>query len=540
MTSNGFVSNVIQPLLTDLYEVTMAYSFWKDRKHDVRAVFDLFFRRNPFQGEFTVFAGLKDCLLYLEGFRFSPSDISYLKTKLPSTVEPEFYDYLASLTASDVSLYAVDEGTIVFPKVPLISVEGPLAIVQLLETTFLTLINFASLVATNAARYRLAAPRDVKLFEFGLRRAQGPDGGLSASKYAFIGGFDGTSNLLAGKAYGIPVTGTHAHSFVMTYSSMDQLNSRTLKHANDGVERDFVGVCYKWRTSLSNFLNINQSEANEGELAAFIAYAQAFPSSFVALVDTYNVCSGLFNFSVVALALNEFGFRPIGIRIDSGDLAYLSREAHRIFESIANHYNFPWFCSLQIIASNDINEDTIHSLNDQGHRITCFAIGTHLVTCQKQPALGCVYKLTEINSSSCIKLSEDLDKVTIPGRKNVYRLFGRDGFAILDLLTKCNEKDPQVNERILCRHPILESKRAHVTPAKVTRLHERWWYKGKIARNLPDLSDVKRKVEEGLNTLRPDMKRHLNPTPYKVSVTETLYGEMHSIWLEKAPIGELY
>lgn len=540
MAHNEFKSNVIQPLLTDLYEVTMAYSFWKDRKHDVRAVFDLFFRKNPFQGEFTVFAGLKDCLLYLESFRFSASDISYLKSKLPKNTEPEFFDYLASLTAKDVTVHAVEEGTIVFPKVPLVSLEGPLAVVQLLETTFLTLINFASLVTTNAARYRLAAPENVRLLEFGLRRAQGPDGGLSASKYAFTGGFDGTSNLLAGKIFDIPVSGTHAHSFVMTYSNVNQLNSRTLKNVHDGKEYDFVAACFEWRVKIANKLGIVESEANDGEIAAFIAYALAFPESFVALVDTYNVLrSGLLNFAAVAMALDQFGYHPIGIRIDSGDLAYLSKEAYKLFQQIANHFECPWFTSLHIIASNDLNEDTIHSLNDQGHKITSFAIGTHLVTCQKQPALGCVYKLTEINSQPCIKLSEDLDKVTIPGRKKVYRLYGQDGFAILDLLAKSNEKEPQVGDRILCRHPILESKRAFVIPSSVTCLLEKWWYNGEITRPLPTLVDIKNKVSKGLATLRPDMKRHLNPTPYKVSVTETLYEEMHSIWLENAPIGEL-
>lgn len=212
------LNSVVQPLLTDMYQVTMAYVYWKSGKLNDRAVFDLFFRKNPFQGEFTIFAGLGDCLKFIENFRYTKSDIAYLKTILPAHIEGEFYQYLLAITPTDLTIYAIDEGTVVFPKIPLIRIEGPLILVQLLETTLLTLVNFASLMATNAARYRLAAGSDKQLLEFGLRRAQGPDGGLSASKYAYMGGFDATSNLLAGKMYNIPVSGTHAHSFITSFT----------------------------------------------------------------------------------------------------------------------------------------------------------------------------------------------------------------------------------------------------------------------------------------------------------------------------------
>ncbi|KAK8727648.1 hypothetical protein OTU49_009675, partial [Cherax quadricarinatus] len=403
----------------------MAYAYWKSGKHDDTAVFDLFFRKNPFHGEFTIFAGLEECLKFLESFRYSESDIQYLKETMPESVEPEFFDYLSSITTKDVKVYAIDEGKVVFPRVPLLVLDGPLIVIQLLETTMLTLVNYASLVATNAARYRMAAGRKIKLLEFGLRRAQGPDGGLTASKYAYVGGFDGTSNVLAGKLYGIPVKGTHAHSYVSSYSSLDELHTQTLNHKETGAVMNLKDVSLAWRSLLADKLNILQSESSDGELAAFISFAIAFPSGFIALIDTYDVLkSGILNFSAVALGLNDLGYRALGVRIDSGDLAYLSCVARSTFATIAKTFELDWFEHLSIVASNDINEETIISLNEQGHKIDCFGIGTHLVTCQRQPALGCVFKLVEINGEAKIKLSQDVEKVTCPGKKAVYRLYG--------------------------------------------------------------------------------------------------------------------
>lgn len=216
------VSNtIVQPLLTDMYQVTMAYVYWKGGKLHDTAVFELYFRKNPFGGEFTIFSGLQDCLKFVENFRYSESDIEYLKTVLPPDTEYEFFDYLLNLTVQDLEIYAVDEGTVVFPRVPLMRLQGPLILVQLLETTLLTLVNYPSLLTTNTARFRIAAGSQVRLLEFGLRRAQGPDGGLTASKYAYVGGCDATSNLLAGKLYNIPVSGTHAHSFVTSFIGKD-------------------------------------------------------------------------------------------------------------------------------------------------------------------------------------------------------------------------------------------------------------------------------------------------------------------------------
>merc|ERR1711936_1054258 len=535
-------NSVVQPLLTDLYQITMAYAYWKSGKTDDVATFDLYFRKNPFKGEFTIFAGLGDCVKLLENFHYSESDITYLRTVLPPSVEEEFYEFLQQLSPKDVRLYSVAEGSVVFPRVPLLRITGPLIVVQLLETTFLTLVNFSSLMTTNASRYRIAAGKDIKLLEFGLRRAQGPDGGLAASKYAYIGGFDGTSNVLAGKLYGIPVRGTHAHAFVTSFTCLEDLNANELTPNNgtEKPEKDFMSLSVEWRNQLGELLNILVSEAHDGELAAFISFAIAFPSNFVALIDTYDVSkSGLLNFCAVALALNDYGYRAIGIRIDSGDLAYLSRVVKETMERVGKKYELDWFKSMVITASNDINEETILSLNEQGHKITCFGIGTHLVTCQRQPALGCVYKLVDVNGNPKIKLSQDVHKVTMPGPKNAFRLYSSDGHALIDLMMRPGEDPPEVGKRVLCRHPFEESKRAYVMPHKVESMYKRVWDQGRMPEPLPTIAEIRQQVQRSLKTLRQDHKRSLNPTPYKVGVSDDLYHFIHDLWLENAPIGEL-
>ncbi|XP_021917959.1 nicotinate phosphoribosyltransferase isoform X4 [Zootermopsis nevadensis] len=533
-------NGVVQPLLTDLYQITMAYAYWKSEKINDTAVFDLYFRKNPFQGEFTIFAGLEECLKFLENFHYSDSDIEYLKQTLPQTIEPEFFVFLRQLTADSVILSAIDEGSVAFPRIPLLRLEGPLINVQLLETTLLTLVNYASLMATNAARYRIAAGKHISLLEFGLRRAQGPDGGLSASKYAYVGGFDGTSNVLAGKLYNIPVNGTHAHAYVTSFSDLRELKTKVLAHRTSGVPHDMLDLCTHWREEVASLLSLPASEASDGELAAWISFAIAFPSGFMALVDTYDVRrSGLLNFCAVAMALNDLDYRALGIRIDSGDLAYLSKLARSTFEKVAHQYNIPWFAKLKIVASNDINEDTILSLNEQGHKIDCFGIGTHLVTCERQPALGGVYKMVEINGLPRIKLSQDVMKVTMPGKKTAYRLYGADGHALIDLLMRSVEPAPQVGQRVLCRHPFQESKRAYVIPTRVEPLYKVYWQNGKITCCLPGLQKIREKVQTSLDSLRNDHKRNLNPTPYKVSVSDNLYNFIHELWLQNAPIGEL-
>ena len=547
LSSNGSVTPekrlgqncIVQPLLTDLYQITMAYAYWKSGKTQEHAVFDLFFRKNPFNGEFTIFAGLEECVKFVDKFSYSKSDIDYIRQVLPSNVEEEFYGYLGNLTAKGVSLYAMQEGSVVFPRIPMLRVEGPLIVVQLLETTLLNLVNYASLITTNASRFRMAANK-LNLFEFGLRRAQGPDGALSASKYSYIGGFDGTSNVLAGKLFNIPVKGTHAHSYVTSFNSLDELTTKNLAPNKGGKPVDFVDLAVSWRKKIVSIFNVMLSEVNNGEFAAFISFAIAFPNSYLALVDTYDVKkSGLINFSAVALALGDLGYEPVGIRLDSGDLAYLSLVAREVFTQISKDFKRPSFAKLMIMASNDINEETILSLNEQGHEIDSFGIGTHLVTCQKQPALGGVYKMVEINGQARIKLSHDVDKVTIPGKKDAYRLYGDNNLALIDLLQISSEDPPEVGKKVLCRHPFQESKRAFVTPSKVENLLQLYWKDGKICQPLPNMQEIKERVVNSLKILRPDIRRALNPTPYKVAVSDNLYHYLHNLWLENAPIGEL-
>eukprot|EP00038_Savillea_parva_P021917 m.36349 g.36349 ORF g.36349 m.36349 type:complete len:581 (+) comp5395_c0_seq1:154-1896(+) len=533
-------------MLTDFYQITMGYSYWKAGKGDEIATFDLFFRKNPFQGEYTIFAGLDECVRFLQNFQFTREDIEYLKTQLPPYIEDEFFDYLESIDSSEVTLHAVDEGSIVFPKVPLIRLRGPLLIVQLMETPFLTMVNFASLVCTNAARHRIAVGDKIKLLEFGLRRAQGPDGGLSASRYCYMGGFDATSNVLAGQIFGIPVKGTHAHAYVTSFVKEDEARKTLVVPHADGVSppcKDFLALCRKYAAELCQRCSEwgYAVDPNEGELIAFATYAFSFPDGFLALVDTYDVMkSGIPNYITVLMGLNELGYRAGGVRLDSGDLAYLSISVRKFFERVAAGIDgLAWVAQTPIVASNNINEETLYSLRNQGHEINIFGVGTHLVTCQAQPALGCVFKLVQVNDTPRIKLSEDVEKVTLPGDKAAFRLYGKDGHCIVDLMMNTTEAPPQAGERILCRHPFLESKRAHVVPAKVQRLHHLYFNEGKVVRDLPSLEDLRDRVSTSLRQLRTDHVRPLNPTPYKVSVSQELYMHLHTLWLENAPVGEL-
>ncbi|CAD5218822.1 unnamed protein product [Bursaphelenchus okinawaensis] len=541
--------SLVQPLLMDFYQLNMCYGYWKSGTHLDHACFDLFFRKNPFGGEFTVFAGLEDCLRFTQSFRFSESDMVFIREKVPHA-EPAFFEYLEKLDCSELKIYAIKEGTVVFPRVPLLTIVGPLALCQLLETIFLNLVNYASLVATNAARFRQVAGERVELLEFGLRRAQGPNGGLSASKYCYAGGFDATSNLLAGKLFGIPVKGTQAHSFISSFGCEEDLQVKTLK-AKDGTRCvDLFQLSQQKIKMLLDKIDrqtliewgISQAEISVGELVSFCAYAIAFPNTFLALIDTYDVLrSGIINFCAVALAMHDLGYKVLGCRIDSGDLSYLSKEIRARFNKIAalDPKQLQWVAHLTIVASNDINEETIVSLNEQQHEINSFGVGTHLVTCQKQPALGCVYKLVAKSGMPKIKLSQDVVKVTIPGRKQCYRLYGKAGFAILDLMLTEDEPAPEPNKNIMCRHPFQESKRAMVIPAKVEKLQLVFWDGKTIAHPLPTLEKIRQHVHNSISDLRGDHKRNLNPTPYKVSVSEKLYNFLHTLWLQNAPVGQL-
>ncbi|KAL5181515.1 Nicotinate phosphoribosyltransferase 2 [Glycine soja] len=541
----GPTNPMVTPMLTDQYQFTMAYTYWKAGKHQERAVFDLYFRKNPFGGEYTVFAGLEECVRFVANYKLNEEDIDYIKNNLSVSCEDGFLDYLRRIDCSDVEVYAIPEGSVVFPKVPLLRIEGPIAVVQLLETPFVNLINFASLVSTNAARHRFVAGKTKTLLEFGLRRAQGPDGGVGASKYSYIGGFDATSNVAAGMLFGIPLRGTHSHAFVSSFMNLDEIKDKSLRK-KDGSStcKDFVSLVQSWLRKIerSNSLHGNFAETNQSELAAFTSYALAFPHNFLALVDTYDVMrSGIPNFCAVALALSDLGYKAIGIRLDSGDLAYLSCEVRKLFCSIEKEFGLPGFGKMSITASNDLNEETLDALNKQGHEIDAYGIGTYLVTCYAQAALGVVFKLVEINNKPRIKISEAVSKVTIPCKKRIYRLYGKDGYALVDILTGENEPSPKVGERILCRHPFEESKRAYVVPRKVEELL-RCYCAGSSDKKeeiLPPLKDIRERCIKQLEQMRSDHMRRLNPTPYKVSVSAKLYDFIHFLWLNEAPVGEL-
>ncbi|KMS95402.1 hypothetical protein BVRB_008600 [Beta vulgaris subsp. vulgaris] len=536
---------MVSPLLTDLYQFTMAYAYWKAGKHNERAVFDLFFRRSPFNGEFTVFAGLDECLRFIANFKFTEEHVAFIRDAMPGKCEEGFLDYLRQLDCSEVEVYSIPEGSIVFPRVPLIRVEGPVGVAQLLETTLVNLVNFASLVATNAARHRIVAGNSKILLEFGLRRAQGPDGGISASKYCYMGGFDATSNVAAGRLFGIPLKGTHSHAFVSSFMSLDEIVEKSLQSADGSTScEDFVSLVQTWLNKIqrTKFLTGGVGETNLSELAAFTSYALAFPDNFLALVDTYDVLrSGIPNFCAVALALKDLGYKAMGIRLDSGDLAYLSCEARKFFQVIEKEFGVPNFGKMSITASNDLNEETLDHLNKQGHEVDAFGIGTYLVTCYAQAALGCVFKLVEINNQPRMKLSEDVSKVSIPCKKRCYRLYGKEGYPLVDLMIGENEPAPKVAERILCRHPFNESKRAYVVPQRVEELLKCYWRGSseKIREDMLPLKDIRDRCIRQLEQMRPDHMRRLNPTPYKVSVSAKLYDFIHFLWLNEAPVGEL-
>ncbi|MEO8270672.1 MAG: nicotinate phosphoribosyltransferase, partial [Aureliella sp.] len=371
-------TNTSLSLLTDLYQLTMAYGYWKQGKAEQQAVFHLFFRSNPFQGGYAIAAGLGPVLDFVKSFRFFASDVEFLETLTGNDGQPlfekAFLQYLAELHLA-LDIDAIPEGTLVFPHEPLLRVRGPILQCQLLETALLNIINFQSLIATKAARIVMSARGDAVL-EFGLRRAQGIDGALAASRAAFIGGCAATSNVLAGKQFGIPVKGTHAHSWVMSFDT---------------------------------------------ELEAFGAYAAAMPNNCVFLVDTYDTLDGVRHAITVGNWLRETGHEMVGIRLDSGDLAWLSIEARKLLDAAGLH-------DATIVASNDLDERLIASLKQQGATIGVWGVGTKLVTAYDQPALGGVYKLGAIEDVTGhwhpkIKLSEQWIKTSTPGIQQVRRYY---------------------------------------------------------------------------------------------------------------------
>jgi len=477
-------------LLTDLYQLTMAYGYWQQGMQDREAVFHLYFRRPPFEGGYAVAAGLAYAVDFLSNLRFSDDDLRYLgglKSATGGVLFPqEFLEYLRDLRFTcDVD--AIAEGTIMFANEPLIRVQGPLLQAQLVETALLTLVNFQTLVATKAARIREAAGSDTVL-EFGLRRAQGFDGGLSASRAAYLGGVDATSNVLAGQRFNIPVKGTHAHSWVMGF---------------------------------------------EDEETAFSAYAQAFPDDSVFLVDTYDTLEGVRHAIKVAREMRAKGHELGGIRLDSGDLAYLSREAR----ALLNEAGFP---NVRIVASNDLEENLITSLKLQGAKIDTWGIGTQLVTAYDQPALGGVYKLAALRKPDdsgwdfTIKLSEQLAKTSIPGILQVRRYENEKGQPRADMLYNTAEPLP---EQLTLVDPLDATRRRPVrTGATYRELLEPIFRRGKLVHQLPTLAESRAHAQREVQSLDPSIRRFLNPHTYPVGLEETLNTFRTNLILEKRPL----
>jgi nicotinate phosphoribosyltransferase len=461
-------------MLTDLYQLTMAYGYWKTGLHEREAVFHVTFRSNPFEGGYSVAAGLELAIDFLSNLRFSSDDLDYLAS-VPGRDGAPVFDrgFLRELQRFELALDvdAVPEGTLVFPNEPLVRVRGPFLQAQLVETTLLNLINFQTLIATKAARVVHAAEGD-EVIEFGLRRAQGPDGGVGASRAAWIGGCHATSNVLAGKLFGIPLRGTHAHSWVMAFGS---------------------------------------------EIESFEAYAEAMPNNTVLLVDTFDTLEGVRNAVKIARSLRERGQELLGVRLDSGDLAYLSIEARKILDEAG-------FPDVRIVATNDLDEEIITSLKQQGAKINVWGVGTRLATAWEQPALGGVYKLAALRDESgqwrhTIKLSEQTAKVSIPGSLQVRR-FRQNGLIRGDMIW--DELDPPDDTIII---DPLDPTRRKVFGEGLTseELLIPIFRGGRKVYDVPPLAESRERTIRQLETLHPTSQRLVHPHIYPVGLARNLH-----------------
>ncbi len=455
------------PLLTDLYELTMLAGYVEEGMAENKAVFDLYFRNNPFEGGYAVFAGLEPVLDYLEQLRFSEDELKYVAGL--GLFKPRFIEYLREFRFRGM-VTSPPEGSLVFANAPLLTVEGTLAETQFVETALLNQINFQTLIATKAARICHAADGG-EVIEFGLRRAQGPDGGLSASRAACVGGCSGTSNVLAGQQFGLEVRGTQAHSWIQAFPD---------------------------------------------ELTSFRAYAAAFPKSTILLVDTYDTLrSGVPNAITVARELRQQGHDLCGIRIDSGDLAYLSCEARRMLDQAG-------FSKVKIVVSNDMNEYVIESVRAEGGRVDVYGVGTRLSTCSGAGggALGGVYKLVDINGKPKLKVTGDIAKSTLPGKKKVFRCIGRGGNFIQDVV--CLEDElPQAGDTVYdptnpLRHTTLP------LDSRITELRTVVMCDGSRITSRESLDIMAQRCRDELSRLPNGCLRLINPHRYKVSISEQL------------------
>jgi nicotinate phosphoribosyltransferase len=468
MSEVSAFGSVESALFCDFYELTMAQGYWKLGRSG-RSVFDVFFRRNPFGGGYSVFAGLEPLLCDLQALRFSDSDIAYLDSL--KTFERGFLDYLADFRFRG-DVWSVSEGEIIFPQGLLARVHADIVEAQIIEGLILNRLNFGSLVATKTARIWRASNYG-HIMEFGLRRAQGPDGAMSASRSSFIGGADGTSNTLAGKQYGIPVMGTMAHSWVMSFPS---------------------------------------------EREAFDAYASIYPDKTAYLIDTYDTIeSGIKNAILSGKALAAKGLR-FGVRLDSGDIDYLSREVRRELDAAG-------LKDAYIVVSNELDEDIVEHLVASGAPVDSWGVGTKLVTGGNDSSFPGVYKLAAVERSGLLeptmKFSDNPEKSTNPGVKQVWRLCNDDGMALADLMTLEGEV-PKAREELFLHHPSADYRHLRLRPAELRPLLSKVMEGGRIAAPLPELSEIRSGLRGRFERFDSTYLRLLNPHVYKVSISAAL------------------
>ena len=459
-------------LLTDFYEITMAYGFYKENKHEEEVVFDLFFRRNKLI-TYSIAAGLQQAIEYLLNWHLDEEDVEYLRSQ--NMFSEDFLKYLKNMRFTG-DVYAVKEGTPVFPGEPILTIKAPLIQAQFAETALLNIINHQTLIASKAAKICRSAGSGI-VMEFGLRRAQGPDAGVYGARAAVIGGCASTSNVISGQAYGIPVAGTMAHSWIMDFSD---------------------------------------------EYEAFKAYAEVYPENCLLLVDTYDTLrSGVPNAIRVFKELREKGFEPKGIRLDSGDLAYLSKQARKMLDEAG-------FQNAKICASGDLDEHSITSLLRQGAKIDLWGVGTKLITSEEMPALGGVYKLSAVAQKDGsylpkIKLSDNTEKITNPSFKKVYRLFDKaNNMAIADLITLHDEVIDE-SAPLTIFHPIETWKKLTVENFKVEPLLQTIVDGGRLVYEFPSVIESREYCKAELSRFWEEYLRLDMPHIYKVDLSHKLY-----------------
>lgn len=462
-------------LMTDLYQLTMMQGYFKSQNHQT-VIFDVFYRSNPSGSAYSIMAGLEQVIEYIKALSFSPEDIQYLKST--GIFEDDFLEFLKKFKFSG-NIYAIPEGSVIFPREPLIKVIAPIMEAQLIETAILNIINHQSLIATKASRVVYAAKGD-GIMEFGLRRAQGPDAGIYGARAAMIGGCIGTSNVLAGKLFNIPIKGTHAHSWIMSFPD---------------------------------------------EYTAFKTYASLYPDACILLVDTYDTLkSGVPNAIRIFQEMKDKGIplSSYGIRLDSGDLAYLSKKARKMLDNAG-------FTDAIISASSDLDEYLIDSLKTQGAAITSWGVGTNLITSKDNPSFGGVYKIAAVESEGIfipkIKLSENSEKITNPGNKTIYRVYEKESGKIKADLIALEDDMISEEEDLLLFDPVETWKKTLLKAGSFTlrKMLVPVFLEGTCVYSSPEVMDIREYCFRELNTLWEESRRLINPHEIYVDLSDRLY-----------------